>query len=286
MPAPPCGAGEEQRGGEAVLTRRIIACLDVRDGRVVKGVQFQRLRDSGDPVERALEYQRQGADEIVLLDVSATPDRRATCVDVVAAVRRSLSIPLTVGGGVQTVADAEALLRAGADKVGVNSAAVARPELLRELAQRFGSQCVVLAIDAQRSTSLVANRPPLRASQAADSRRPEWRIVVRSGRERIELDAVAWARFGAGLGAGEILLTSWDRDGTAAGYDLDLLRAVCAAVGLPVVASGGGAGSEHLAQAYAAGASAALVASILHDGVTTVGALKNTLRGRGLRLRP
>ncbi len=250
-----------------MLMRRVIPCLDVNAGRVVKGVQFQALRDAGDPAELAGLYARQGADELVLLDVSATPEARGHALETVRLVRRKLPIPLTVGGGVRRLQDAQQLLEAGADKVAINTAAVERPELLAEMAQRFGSQCTVLALDAAREGS-------------------SWRVVVRSGRDRLDLDVVEWATTAVDLGAGEILLTSWDRDGTGAGYDLDLLKAVTGAVSVPVIASGGADGAEHMAQALFAGADAVLAASILHDGVTTVRALKHQLAslGSGVRL--
>jgi len=249
-----------------MLMRRVIPCLDVNAGRVVKGIQFQSLRDAGDPVELAGIYADQGADEIVLLDVSATPEGRGHAVETVQAVRRKLPIPLTVGGGVRQLADAQALLEAGADKVAVNTAAVRRPELLGELAEAFGSQCTVLALDAAR---------------AGDG----WKTVIRSGRDRLELDAVEWAQTAVEAGAGEILLTSWDRDGTGAGYDIELLNAVSEAVGVPVIASGGADGAEHMAQALLAGADAVLAASILHDGHTTVSAIKRRLAALGVEVR-
>jgi len=249
-----------------MLMRRVIPCLDVNAGRVVKGIQFQSLRDAGDPVELAQLYADQGADEIVLLDVSATPEGRGHAVETVQAVRRKLPIPLTVGGGVRQLADAQALLEAGADKVAVNTAAVERPELLGELAGAFGSQCTVLALDAAR---------------AGDA----WRVVVRSGRDRLQLDVVEWAQAAVEAGAGEILLTSWDRDGTGAGYDLELLNVVCEAVGVPVIASGGADSAEHMAQALLAGADAVLAASILHDGETTVSAIKRRLAALGVEVR-
>ncbi len=249
-----------------MLMRRVIPCLDVHAGRVVKGIQFQALRDAGDPVELAGMYADQGADELVLLDVSATPEGRANALETVRAVRRRLPIPLTVGGGVRALADARALLEAGADKVGVNTAAVSRPELLTEMAAEFGCQCTVLALDAAR---------------AGDG----WRVVVRSGRERLELDVVDWATTAVAAGAGEILLTSWDRDGTQSGYDLELLEAVCGAVGVPVIASGGAETAEHMAQALLAGADAVLAASILHDGHTTVSAIKRRLAKLGMEVR-
>ena len=249
-----------------MLMRRVIPCLDVNAGRVVKGIQFQALRDAGEPVELAKLYADQGADEIVLLDVSATPEGRGHAVATVQAVRRELPIPLTVGGGVRQLADAQALLEAGADKVAVNTAAVRRPKLLGELAEAFGSQCTVLALDAAR---------------AGDG----WKTVIRSGRDRLELDAVEWARMAVEAGAGEILLTSWDRDGTGAGYDLELLSEVCDAVGVPVIASGGADNAEHMAQALLAGADAVLAASILHDGHTTVSAIKRRLAALGVEVR-
>ena len=252
-----------------MLAIRVIPCLDVRDGRIVKGVRFQGLRDAGDPAERAAAYEAQGADEIVLLDVSATPRGRAHGLETVRAVRRVLGIPLTVGGGVRIVGDAQSLLEAGADKVAVNTAAVERPALLGELAERFGRQCTVLAIDARRAEG-----------------RAGWEVLVRSGHETTSLEAVSWAEKAVGLGAGEIVLTSWDRDGTRSGYDLDLIGAVSRAVRVPVVASGGAATAAHLVDAARAGASAVLAASIFHDGDTTVAALKAELARAGLTIRP
>jgi imidazoleglycerol phosphate synthase cyclase subunit len=250
-----------------MLTRRIIPCLDCRDGRVVKGVKFQDLRDAGDPAELARRYEDQGADEIVVLDVSATPEGRGAALDTVRRVRAQLRIPLTVGGGVRGIDDAQRLLEAGADKVGVNTAGVERPALMTEIAERFGSQCAVLALDA-------ASRPG-----------GGWEVVVRSGKERTGRDALAWAREATERGAGEILLTSWDRDGTRSGYDTALLAAVSAAVRVPVIASGGAATPEHLAEALAAGADAVLAASIFHDGDFTVAELKQRLRGLGHTIR-
>ena len=249
-----------------MLTKRVIPCLDVADGRVVKGVKFQGLRDAGDPAERAWLYERQGADEIVILDVSATPEGRAHGLDVVAKVRASLAIPLTVGGGVRKLDDARAFLEAGADKVSVNTAAVAEPRLVAEIAERFGSQCAVVAIDA-----------------AWRERRFE--VLIKGGREGTGRDAVAWAKEVAGLGAGEVLLTSWDRDGTREGYDLALTRAVAEASRLPVIASGGAATARHLAEAFEVGADAVLAASIFHDDETTVGAIKAELAAMGVRVR-
>ena len=250
-----------------MLARRIIPCLDVSHGRVVKGVRFQGLRDAGDPAERAALYEEQGADEIVILDVSATPEGRGNQVDTVRRVRARLGIPLTVGGGVRTAEDARALLEAGADKVSVNTAAVQRPELLGEIAERFGRQCTVLAIDAAR-------------------RGGRFEVLVKGGREGTGIDAVAWAEDGAARGAGEVLLTSWDRDGTRAGYDLDLTRAIAGAVRVPVIASGGAAGPEHLKEAFEAGADAVLAASIFHDGELTVADVKRALLDLGVPIRP
>ncbi|MEM9372238.1 MAG: imidazole glycerol phosphate synthase subunit HisF [Planctomycetota bacterium] len=250
-----------------MLTVRVIPCLDVRGGRVVKGVQFQGLRDAGDPAELAARYEREGADEIVVLDVSATTEDRAAARQTVAAVRRAVGIPVTVGGGVRTATDAGHLLDAGADRVSVNSAAVERPALVREIADRFGVQCCVVAIDAAASGS------------------GGWEVVTRSGTDRTGIDVVEWSRRCAGMGAGEILLTSWDRDGTKSGYDLPLLRAVTGTVRIPVVASGGAAGAVHMGEACGAGAHAVLAASIFHDGVMTVADVKRELGFAGVPVR-
>ena len=250
-----------------MLTARIIPCLDVSHGRVVKGVKFQGLRDAGDPAERAKAYEDQGADEIVILDVSATPEGRGHQHETVRRVREVLSIPLTVGGGVRAEEDALALLEAGADKVSVNTAAVTRPELLSEIADRFGRQCCVLAIDAAQ-------------------REGRFEILVKGGREGTGVDAIEWARTGEARGAGEILLTSWDRDGTRSGYDLKLTQAVSSAVHVPVIASGGAHSPEHIREAFAAGADAVLAASIFHDGDLTVGDVKLYLQEHGVRVRP
>lgn len=247
---------------------RVIPCLDVDAGRVVKGVRFQGLRDAGDPVTQAARYQEQGADEIVVLDVSATPEGRDHAVETTASVRAVLAIPLTVGGGVRSTTDAQALLEAGADKVAVNSAAVDRPGLIGEIAGRFGSQCTVLAVDAARDDG------------------GSWEVVVNGGRVRTGIDAGTWVRTAVRLGAGEILLTSWDRDGTRSGYDLDLLAAVTRTVGVPVIASGGADTARHLAEALGVGATGALIASILHDGITTVSTLKQSLLAAGIEVRP
>jgi len=249
-------------------TRRIIPCLDCRDGRVVKGVRFQGLRDAGDPVELALSYEEQGADELVLLDVSATPEGRRTAHETVARVREVLSIPLTVGGGVRTVEDARLLLEAGADKVSVNTAAVQDPGLLTELARRFGVQCTVLALDAARTP-------------AGDG----FEVVIRSGAERTGIDAVRWAREAVARGAGEILLTSWDRDGTRDGYDLEITGAIARAVTVPVIASGGANSAAHMVEAFAVDADAVLAASIFHDRDTTVARIKDELAAAGVEVR-
>jgi imidazoleglycerol phosphate synthase cyclase subunit len=251
-----------------MLARRIIPCLDVRDGRVVKGVRFQGLRDAGDPAELAASYEEQGADELVMLDVSATPEGRGNAVETVRRVRAVLAIPLTVGGGVRSLDDAAALLEAGADKVSANTAAVNDPALLTRMAERFGVQCTVLALD------------------AAMREGGGWEVVTLSGKRRTGLDAVQWAARAASLGAREILLTSWDRDGTKAGYDLDLIGAVAGAVNVPIIASGGAAHPDHLVSALQAGASAVLAASIFHFGEYTVATLKQSLAAAGLEVRP
>ncbi len=249
------------------LAKRIIPCLDVDDGRVVKGIRFLELRDAGDPVEQAIRYDREGADELVFLDITASSDRRHTMVDVVSAVADSVFIPFTVGGGIRTLEDVRAMLEAGADKVSVNTAAILRPELISQGAERFGSQCIVVAIDARRT---------------GDS----WQVYTHGGRDPTDLDAVAWAREVESRGAGEILLTSMDRDGTQEGYDLTLLAAVCQAVGIPVIASGGVGRVEHLAEGFEAGAGAALAASIFHFGSVTIRQAKESLMSRGIPVRP
>lgn len=259
----PAGAGGAMLGRH---THRIIPCLDVRDGRVVKGVKFQELRDVGDPAERAALYEADGADEIVILDIAASPAAADTRVDTVRRVRERVHIPLTVGGGVRSVADAERLLGAGADRVSINTAAVRNPDLIDELADRFGSQCIVLAIDARRTDE-------------------GWEVLVVGGGEPTGLSTVAWAAEGAKRGAGEILLTSWDRDGTGEGYDLDLVAAIRSAVPCPVIASGGVGAVSDMADAIGAGADAVLAASLFHDDVHTVEAVKEELAGLGLAVR-
>ena len=246
---------------------RIVPCLDVKDGRVVKGIRFQNLRDAGDPADQAGEYERQGADEIVILDVGASHEARETQRETVRAVRRRIHIPLTVGGGVRSVDDARGLLAAGADKVSVNTAAVRDPSLLERLSQAFGTQCVVLAIDARRLDD-------------------SWDTLVVGGREATGIDAIEWAREGTRQGAGEILLTSWDRDGTRAGCDVELLETMREAVDVPVIASGGIGKPEDVATAFRAGADAVLAASVFHDGDLTVGQIKTYVSEQGLAVRP
>jgi len=250
-----------------MLAKRIIPCLDVNAGRVVKGIRFAGLRDAGDPAQRALVYDRQGADELVMLDVSATPEQRSTRLETVRRIRERLSIPLVVGGGVRSAADVGVLLEAGADKVAVNTAAVKSPGLVREIAARFGSQCTVLALDAARSPA------------------GGWQVVIRSGSRRTTIDAVDWAHRAVESGAGEILLTSFDRDGTRAGYDLELLGAVCKRVAVPVIASGGAAEPAHLLEALQAGADAVLAASIFHYGEYSVSDVKRYLASRKIEVR-
>lgn len=249
------------------LTRRLIVCLDVDNGRVVKGTQFVGLRDVGDPVELATRYEAEGADEIVFLDITATHQGRGTTLELARRTAERLFIPLTIGGGIDSVDSMSAALRAGADKVGVNSAAVRRPELITEGADRFGAQCIVASIDAKRDGD-------------------RWRVYVAGGRTPTERDAVEWAMECAERGAGEILLTSIDRDGARVGYDLELTRTIASAVSVPVIASGGAGTAEHVCAAIAdGGADAALVAGILHDGTTTVRALKDAMRAGQLPVR-
>jgi imidazole glycerol-phosphate synthase subunit HisF len=250
-----------------MLARRVVVCLDVQGGRVVKGEQFVQLRDIGDPFDLAPRYENEGADEIVFLDIAATADERQTMLDVARRTAERLFIPLTLGGGIRSSDDVALALRFGADKVSINSAAVSRPEVLAESAARFGSQCVVASIDAKRDGE-------------------HWRVYTRGGRTRTELDAVEWARTCVAHGAGEILLTSIDRDGTRAGYDLELTRAVVAAVNVPVVASGGAGSAADVREVLDQGhADAALVAGILHDELTTVRAIKQLLASSGLPVR-
>ena len=251
-----------------MLAKRIIPCLDVRDGRVVKGVNFVNIRDAGDPVELARFYSDQGADEIVFLDITATHEVRKTVADVVERTAEQVFVPLTVGGGIRTLDDFRELLRAGADKISVNSAAVARPELITEAAERFGSQCVVLAVDAR--------------SQGDGT----WEVVVAGGRKPTGIDLIDWVKKGEALGAGEILLTSMDADGTKAGFDLAMTKAVTEAVSIPVIASGGCGSLEHFAQVFEqTGCDAALAASLFHFGELTVPQVKTYLHQQGIPVR-
>ncbi len=254
-----------------MLAKRIIPCLDIANGRVVKGVQFLNLRDAGDPVEQACIYDAAGADELVFLDISATHEGRDTVVETVRRVADRVFMPLAVGGGIRTVEDMRRLLLAGADKVSVNSAAVRNPVLLSEGADRFGAQCVVLAIDARRSSTPTVQR---------------WEVFINGGRTPTGLDAVEWAARGVAAGAGEILLTSMDADGTLNGYDVELTRAVADAVRVPVIASGGAGTPEHFAQVLSDGrADAALAASLFHDGKLGIAEVKEYLAGRGVPVR-
>jgi cyclase len=253
-----------------MLAKRIIPCLDVKDGRVVKGVRFVDLRDAGDPVEAALAYDAQGADELVFLDITASHEARAIMLDVVRRTAEGIYMPLTVGGGIRSIDDVRLLLRAGADKVSLNTAALERPGVIREAAERFGSQCIVVAIDARREPGA-----PLR-----------WGVYTHGGRRPARRDALAWAREAVALGAGEILLTSMDRDGTKDGYDLELTRAVSEAASVPVIASGGAGSLPHLYEGLVDGrADAVLAASIFHFGIHTIAEAKAYLRERGVPVR-
>ena len=252
------------------IVARVIPCLDVTNGRVVKGINFVDLRDAGDPVELAARYDAQGADELVFLDITASSDGRETMVDVVSRTAEQVFIPFTVGGGIREVADARKMLRAGADKVSVNTAAVQRPEVISDIAAEFGSQCVVCAIDAKWDTA-----------------RNRWTVYLHGGRTATELDAVQWAERAVTLGAGEILLTSMDRDGTRDGFDIALTKAVSSAVGVPVIASGGVGTLQHLAEGVTeGGATGVLAASIFHFGDHTIAEAKDVMSARGIRVRP
>ena len=258
-----------------MLAKRIIPCLDVTGGRVVKGVNFLELRDAGDPVEIAARYNEQGADELTFLDITATSDGRDLILHIIEAVASQVFIPLTVGGGVRSVADVRRLLNAGADKVSFNSAAIANPPVIQEASAKYGAQCIVVAIDAKR-----------RSGNDLASRGPGWDVYSHGGRKNMGLDAVAWARQMAEFGAGEILLTSMDRDGTKIGFDLELTRAVCDAVPVPVIASGGVGALAHLAEGIQiGGADAVLAASIFHYGEFTVGQAKALLARDGIAVR-
>jgi imidazole glycerol-phosphate synthase subunit HisF len=290
-----------------MLAKRIIPCLDVKDGRVVKGVRFVDLRDAGDPVEAAMAYDAQGADELVFLDITASHEDRAIMLDVVRRTAEGIYMPLTVGGGIRSVDDVRRLLRAGADKVSLNTAALARPEVIREAAERFGSQCIVVAIDAKRTTAAEAraaetkvaetrvagtaprtasNSPPTSQADLASLATTAWQVFTHGGRRSTGRDAIAWACEAVALGAGEILLTSMDRDGTKDGYDLELTRAVSEAVTVPVIASGGAGSLEHFHEALVDGrADAALAASLFHFGIHTIAEAKQYLAERGVEVR-
>ena len=267
-----------------MLTKRVIPCLDVTGGRVVKGTRFLQLRDAGDPVESALAYNDQGADELVFLDITASSDDRRTMIDVVARTADQCFMPLTVGGGVRTAEDVRALLNAGADKVSVNTAALARPELIDECARAFGSQCVVLAVDAKREVSNFVDASP---DPDGGPRTGHWSVYTHGGRKPAGRDVLAWVREAANRGAGEILLTSMDSDGTKAGYDIELTATVGAAVGVPVIASGGAGTLAHMADVLTrGGADAVLAASIFHFGEYDVAAVKRYLSAQGIPVRP
>lgn len=252
---------------------RVIPCLDVNDGRVVKGVNFENLRDAGDPVELARRYNEEGADELTFLDVTASKDGRGTMLDVVRRTAEQVFIPLTVGGGVRSVDDVDQLLRAGADKVSVNTSAIARPELLRELSQRFGAQCIVLSVDARR------------VPEGGKPQPSGFEVTTHGGSRSAGIDAVEWARRGEELGVGEILLNSMDGDGTKDGFDLELLRAVREAVDVPIIASGGAGAAGHFPPAVEAGADAVLAASIFHFGEVSIREVKDAMADAGIEVR-
>ncbi|MBN0971663.1 MULTISPECIES: imidazole glycerol phosphate synthase subunit HisF [unclassified Gordonia (in: high G+C Gram-positive bacteria)] len=255
------------------LATRVIPCLDVDDGRVVKGVNFANLRDAGDPVELAERYDREGADELTFLDVTASSSGRSTMIDVVKRTADQVFIPLTVGGGIRTVDDVDTMLRAGADKVSVNTAAIARPEVLAEMSRRFGSQCIVLSVDART------------VPEGAEPTPSGWEVTTHGGRTGTGIDAVEWAVRGQDLGVGEILLNSMDADGTKQGFDLRMLTAVRAAVSVPVIASGGAGRIDDFAPAVQAGADAVLAASVFHFGELTVAQVKTAMRDAGITVR-
>jgi cyclase len=268
-----------------MLAKRIIPCLDVKDGRVVKGVRFVELRDAGDPVEAALAYDAQGADELVFLDITASHEDRSIMLDVVRRTADVLYIPFTVGGGLRSVDDVRVLLRAGAEKVSFNTAALARPQVIREAAERFGSQCIVVAIDARRTEPGASSNRSAPVPEHADPA-PTWRVYTHGGRRATGRDAIEWAEEAVAMGAGEILLTSMDRDGTKDGYDLELTRAIADAVTVPVIASGGAGTLEHFREAFVEGdASGALAASLFHFGTYTIGEVKDYLAERGVEVR-
>jgi cyclase len=270
-----------------MLTKRIIPCLDVTEGRVVKGTRFVNLRDAGDPVEVAAVYDREGADELVFLDITASHERRRIMIDVVARTADQVFMPLTVGGGIRTLEDIRGLLKAGADKVSLNTAAVQEPSLIQRAAERFGSQCIVLAIDAKLSAEPRAPSPEAdHFRRPAPGARRSWEVFIHGGRTPTGKDAVAWASEGEKLGAGEILLTSMDRDGTKDGYDLELTRAIADSVGIPVIASGGAGTLDHLVQGLVVGkADAVLAASIFHYREFTIPEAKRHLADCGVPVR-
>ncbi|MGI4874502.1 MAG: imidazole glycerol phosphate synthase subunit HisF [Janthinobacterium lividum] len=268
-----------------MLTKRLIACLDVQNGRTVKGTNFVDLRDAGDPVALAARYAREGIDELVLLDITATVEKRRTLLELVRNVAREVNIPFTVGGGIGAVADVEALLLAGADKVSLNSAVLREPGIIDELARRFGSQAIVVAVDARHATGATA--AALSAAPAGETEAETWEVFTHGGRHPAGRDALAWCREAAGRGAGEILLTSMSHDGTRDGYALSLTRAVAAAVPVPVVASGGAGEAKHFRAVLApGGADAALAASVFHFGHLSVAGLKAYLAEAGVAVRP
>ena len=270
------------RGRLKMLAKRIIPCLDVTGGRVVKGVNFVELRDAGDPVEIAARYNDQGADELTFLDITATSDARDVILHIIEAVASQVFIPLTVGGGVRTVDDVRRLLNAGADKTSFNSAAIANPQVIRDASNKYGAQCIVVAIDAKRRSTQDEQRADVHGFPMG----PGWDVFSHGGRQNVGLDAVAWAVQMADYGAGEILLTSMDRDGTKAGFDLELTRAVSDAVSVPVIASGGVGNLDHLADGIQiGGADAVLAASIFHYGEFTLGQAKERMRERGIAIR-
>jgi len=276
------------------LARRIIPCLDTDGARVVKGVNFAGLRDAGDAAALAARYNAEGADELVVLDIAASRDRRPTFLETIRRVAAELAVPLTAGGGIRSLDDARSVIRAGADKITVNTAAVTRPELITELSREFGAQAVVLAIDAKCESSRVADRgclavanssetPPVAESQAEN---PHWGVRIRGGRDSTHLDALDWAKLAVELGAGEILLTSMDRDGTQSGFDIALTNAISTSVSVPVIASGGAKSPQHFAEVFIAGAAdAALAASIFHDDTQSIRALKQFLASQNIEVR-
>lgn len=254
-----------------MLTKRIIPCLDVKDGRVVKGIGFVQLKDAGDPVECAKAYEEQGADELVFLDITASHEKGNIIINIIERTAAEVSMPLTVGGGIRTIEDIKTLLRAGADKVSINTTAVRNPDFIKKASERFGSQCIVVAIDAKRREALV----------------PAWDVYTHGGRKNSGFDAVSWAQRAEGLGAGEILLTSMDRDGTKKGYDIDLTSSISEAIGIPVIASGGAGSLEHLYAAFKEGkADAVLAASIFHFGEFTIPQAKRFIKEKGINVRP